>query len=138
MSTTFDNFVEQIDRVIIAHIEWKNTLDEVFKTRKSSISVEHAANDSLCDFGRWLTGPNVPPSFLLTERYTKISRLHYDFHKAAAVVLDLALRLCDVDDLVLDVAFREYNHASNELMRELLDWKDEEVGFVPTASEALF
>ncbi|MEI7607686.1 MAG: CZB domain-containing protein [Rhodospirillaceae bacterium] len=137
MPEAFDNCINQIDQAMIVHLQWRSRLNNVFKTGEAAISVEEASNDCLCDFGKWLTGQDISDVFRSTERYIAVHRLHYDFHKSAAVVLDLALKRDNADKAVLRTAIREYNQASNKLLRELLDWKEAEVEVIAELKSAM-
>ncbi|MCP4698432.1 MAG: hypothetical protein GY862_16510 [Gammaproteobacteria bacterium] len=78
---------EQLDKAIVAHIEWKSRLRAVIKSGRSDLSVDDTRNSAICEFGKWLNsadGRALPNHSELTE-------LHEKFHEEAARVLELAL-----------------------------------------------
>ena len=116
--------VHELDRAIVAHLQWRIRLNEAFGTGSSPVSVEHASDETLCDLGKWLTGPTIPDQVKSTDLYQSICRIHCDFHKSAAVVLDQALKKVDADTIVLNASLREYDRSSNELLETLLKWRE--------------
>jgi hypothetical protein len=68
---------------------WKARLRQAVRSGTSDLTVLVAGQDTECGFGCWLHGEaqsQLPPA-----DYELICRLHADFHREAAAVLDLAL-----------------------------------------------
>jgi hypothetical protein len=77
----------EIEKAVLAHSLWKTHLKEAITTGKSHFSVTTVGNSHLCEFGKWLDSAeaNTIPN------YQEVVKLHQEFHKAAAQVLELAL-----------------------------------------------
>jgi len=84
---------ETLDECIAGHSKWKQRLKTAASSRKAEITVAEAVRDDLCDFGKWLS--SGARSLTAAERGTDLERvkqLHKEFHRAASVTLDAALR----------------------------------------------
>ncbi len=74
-----------------AHGLWKNRLRDAIKTGTSAVSVADASADDKCEFGRWLTGPDVPQGFKTSPIFGEIRSRHAEFHGEAGRILNLAV-----------------------------------------------
>lgn len=81
--------IEKIDSALTFHKHWKTHLQEVVQTGISDFTVADARSDRACDFGKWIykvwDNEKDNPDFI------KIKRMHAEFHKAAAEILELAV-----------------------------------------------
>ena len=77
----------EVEKAILAHSRWKTHLKEAITTGESHFSVANVWNSHLCEFGKWLDSAeaNTIPN------YQEVVKLHQEFHKAAAQILELAL-----------------------------------------------
>ena len=127
MPKSYAGSVHEFDRAIVAHLQWRIRLNEAFGTGSSPVSVESASDETLCDFGKWITGPMIPDQVRSTDLFQSVCRIHCYFHKSAAVILDQALKQGDADTIVLKASLREYDRSSNDLLETLLKWREEEL-----------
>jgi len=79
--------VNKIDKMILAHSQWKFHLKRVIDTQKASFTVDELRDHHHCDFGKLLDSAEGKT----LADYSKISELHKKFHHDAAHVLTLAL-----------------------------------------------
>ena len=80
---------ERIVHAIAAHAKWKFYLREAIETGKSKWTVAEVQPDDRCEFGTWLLA--LPPGDRDSQHCEEVCRLHAEFHKEAAEVLQLAL-----------------------------------------------
>jgi hypothetical protein len=111
---------EAIERAIAAHLRWKRRLEEAILTGESDFTVARVAGDSVCELGQWLH------SMLDDERrsrqYKKVRKLHADFHKTSAKILELALQGKRKEAAAHMELGNEYTLASGNLTLALKDW----------------
>jgi hypothetical protein len=80
---------QRAESVVKAHVQWFQELRKAVETGESGISPASAAADTECEFGRWVyseLGALCP-----ADLFEQIRRIHGDFHRAAAAILELAL-----------------------------------------------
>ena len=80
----------KITEALNNHATWKRRLRHAIDTGSTDITLEDVARDDLCEFGRWLHGPD----FTEAERnkaYENIVNIHAHFHQVAAISFKLAL-----------------------------------------------
>lgn len=82
---------DQVQLAVAAHDAWKKRLSAAIDSRSSNISVQVAAQDDQCAFGKWLYGPTLPRAVKRSADYKKCREMHARFHRTAAEVLKLAL-----------------------------------------------
>ncbi len=82
---------EEIDSAVEAHCNWGESLKRAIDTGISNMSVETARDNSICKFGQWIYGDTIPQAAKDLPGYADIVKLHAEFHKRAAEVLQLAL-----------------------------------------------
>jgi hypothetical protein len=80
---------EEIEKALTAHGAWRQRLINVIATGNSDVNVAQVQVDNACVFGKWFYG--LPPASRSADVCTKIQKLHAEFHKEAARILDLAL-----------------------------------------------
>lgn len=114
--------VAEIDKAIAAHATWKVRLRTVITTGHSSISVEQVRADKGCDFGKWLHGSGAPRG-RNDASHAEVTRLHAEFHKAAARVAELALAGKKQEAEAAMGAFGEFGTASSKLTAAMVNWK---------------
>jgi hypothetical protein len=84
------SFEDEITRAIAAHGTWKKWLRSAIDNGKADADPVEVARDDGCQFGQWLYGPTIPDVVRASTDYKSVRRLHADFHKCAANVLELA------------------------------------------------
>ena len=114
---------QHIHTAIGAHGAWKMRLRTAIRTGTGDISVADASHEALCAFGKWLTGPSIPPQVRAGVPWQLVRRLHAEFHRAAGQVLDAALK--GRSDQAEDLLAGPYAAASDKLVRALTKWKNE-------------
>jgi hypothetical protein len=83
---------EEITKAIGAHGMWKARLRTAIDTGKSDTNVADVGKDNGCAFGQWLYGPTIDAAARGGADFKEVQKLHAEFHKAAAQVLQLALQ----------------------------------------------
>ncbi len=117
------SFIEEIDKAIVAHSSWKARLQEAIKTGKSDATPAVVKTNNQCAFGKWLYGPSVTPELQASPHFKTVCELHTQFHKAAAEILDLALR-GKKDEATKLIAFGgQYMVISGKMVATLSEWK---------------
>lgn len=82
---------EEIKKAIGAHGLWKARLVAAIETGKSEFVPEKVCTDNQCDFGKWLYGVTITSADKTGSHYESVRKLHAEFHKIAAKILELAL-----------------------------------------------
>lgn len=113
----------EITNAIGAHGAWKMRLRTAIRTQQSDITVATVRRDDCCEFGKWLHGPKIDAATKSDVPYQVITRLHRDFHAAAAEVMEAALDGHDAqaETLMAD----DFTFKSEKLVRALTKWKRE-------------
>lgn len=81
---------QMIIDALAAHENWKRRLHAAIATSQADLTVEQAAADNLCAFGRWLYD-EIPWRARKTWDYANVRKLHAAFHVEAGRVLAYAL-----------------------------------------------
>lgn len=102
-------------KAIRTHLRWKARLLGMIEKGETTVPAREIANDTACDFGRWLDGA---PSYLKKEaRFAALKKAHRHFHQTAAMVANL------IEEKNLDTARRmldeDYALAEKEVMDAL-------------------
>lgn len=116
------NTKDAISKGIAAHGMWKQRLIDAIKTGQSEWTPAVVCQDNQCEFGKWLYACSTAEKS--SPYHNKITKLHADFHKTAAVVLDLALtgKTQEAEKGIgLD---SEYKNTSASLTKEMMNWKN--------------
>ena len=114
--------IAAINKAVGAHGAWKLKLRTAISHNKSDVVPELVARDDQCEFGKWLNGPTIPPEMRSGIPYGVIKRLHADFHKCAATVLQKAI---NGHPDALDLLEGEFSDRSKTLVTALSKWKGE-------------
>ena len=114
---------EAISKGIAAHGMWKQRLIDAIKSGQSEWTPEVVCQDNQCEFGKWLYA--CSPSEKASPFHGKITQLHADFHKSAAVVLDLALKGQTQEAEQKIGPDSDYKITSATLTKEMMTWKSE-------------
>lgn len=114
-------FEEEINDAIGAHSVWKMKLRTAIAVGKADANVHDVAKDDACAFGQWLYSPALSPAVRASSDYLAVRRLHADFHKCAAKVLE-CIRHADKAQANAQLE-GEYERVSNDLMAALRKWK---------------
>ena len=114
---------DAISKGIAAHGMWKQRLINAIKTGQSEWTPEIVCQDNQCEFGKWLY--SCTPAEKSSPYHHKITKLHADFHKTAAVILDLALKgkTDEAEEKIGPDSI--YKDNSARLTREMMNWKSE-------------
>ena len=83
---------EEITKAIGAHGMWKARLKSAIDTGKTDASVADVGKDNVRAFGQWLYGSTVDATTKSSGEFKEVQKLHAEFHKVAAQVLQLALQ----------------------------------------------
>ncbi len=115
--------VQEINKAVGAHGVWKLKLRTAISRGSSDTPPSAVRCDNLCEFGKWLHSPTIDPAVRSSGSYQDAKRLHAEFHRCAARVLELALnKQKDEASAVLE---GEFNEHSQKLVRALGKWKAE-------------
>lgn len=114
---------DAITKGIAAHGLWKQRLIDAIKTGQSEWTPDVVCQDNQCEFGKWLYACSADEK--AHPHYEKIRGLHADFHRSAAVVLELALngKAKEAEEKISDNS--EYKDTSSQLTREMMNWSSE-------------
>jgi hypothetical protein len=86
------SFKEEITKAIGAHGMWKAHLRSAIETGKTDASITDVGKDNVCAFGQCLCGSHLDAAARSTGEFKEVQKLHAEFHKAAAHVLQLAVQ----------------------------------------------
>lgn len=115
--------VEYIDHAIVAHSAWKFRLGNAIASGKPEIEPGIIRCDDNCTVGQWLVGRTLDTETKASVPYHVVKRLHADFHKSAAEVLECVISgKSDQASALLD---GEFTDRSDKLLRALNKWKRE-------------
>lgn len=115
------SFQDEIAKAIGAHGVWKMRLKTAIDLGKADAQAVDVAKDNVCAFGQWLYGSAIPPAAKASMDYSTVRRLHADFHKCAAKVIECV----GTGDKAKAGAMLdgEYHKVSSELTTALMKWK---------------
>ena len=113
---------DEITKAINTHWVWKTRLLSAIDTGKSDAAAVDVAKDHICEFGQWLYGPTIPAAETARKDYSVVCRLHADFHKCAATVLERVAHGQKAQAIALMNG--EYAEVSVDLIAAMLKWKE--------------
>jgi hypothetical protein len=113
----------KIDQVITAHANWKDRLKEAIASGTCPITVEQAAKDDRCDFGKWIY--SLPATERAAPRMLELARMHTEFHKQAAAILGLALAHRRPEAEAAMASGTPFTRVTTDLVMALTTWKVE-------------
>jgi len=119
---------EEIDKAVGAHSAWKQRLKGAIDTGKSEVTVDNAAKDNVCPFGQWLYGTTIAAGAKGLPGYNEVRTIHANFHKAAAAILDLALKGKKAEATALMGVTAEYSKVSAQLTQAMMKWQKDSGG----------
>lgn len=115
---------DEINKAIAAHGQWKLRLKTAIDSGNSEFTVERVRPDNNCDFGKWLH--SLPADQKGALHWKTVQQLHADFHKAAAGVLEQALK---GDKTAASAGMSgPFAAASSKLTSAMMAWKREAGG----------
>ena len=79
---------EEITKAVGAHAVWKLKLRTAIDVGKADAQAADVAKDNACAFGQWLYGATLTPADKASPSYSAVRKLHADFHKCAAKVIE--------------------------------------------------
>ena len=115
------SFEDEITKAIGAHGMWKNRLRSAIDSGKADANPVDVAKDNGCPFGQWLYSSTVPATARASADYSSVRKLHADFHKCAAKVLECVTHghKAQADALMAG----EYTKVSTDLTTAMMKWK---------------
>ncbi len=115
----------EIERAIIAHVLWKSRLYSAIEHGVSEFTVANVKADTLCEFGKWLF--DLPAAERSSQHWQKVQRVHADFHREAARVLDLALQGQKAEAYAAMDLQSEFMKTSAKLTEAMREWQQSEL-----------
>ena len=114
---------EEITKAIGAHGMWKMRLRTAIDTGKADTNVADVANDHACGFGQGLYGSMLDAAAKNSSDFKEVQKLHAEFHKVAAQVLQLALqgKIAEADKLMEEGS--PFVVVSGRLTSALMHWQ---------------
>jgi len=79
---------DEIAKAISAHGIWKRWLRSAIDKEKIDVDPVEVAKDNGCPFGEWLYGTTIPATTRAGADYAAVRKLHADYHRCAAKVLE--------------------------------------------------
>lgn len=114
--------IDAINKAVGAHGAWKLKLRTAITHGRSEVTPEIVRQDNQCEFGKWLYGPEVSAELRAGVPYGVVKRLHAEFHKCAADVLQKAV---NGHPGAADLLEGEFSERSKTLVAALSKWKGE-------------
>ena len=111
----------KIVHAIAAHAKWKFYLRQAIETGKSKWTVAEVQPDDRCELGAWLLA--LPPDDRNSQHFEEVCRLHTEFHKEAAEVLQLALAGRREDAEAAIAQGSRFAKVSTRLTITMTDWR---------------
>jgi hypothetical protein len=111
---------DEITRAIEAHWKWKMRLRSAIDSGTDANAAE-VAKDNVCAFGQWLYGSTIPATARASVDYASVRKLHADFHRCAANVLECVSNGQKAQAEVLMTG--EYAEVSADLTAAMMKWK---------------
>jgi hypothetical protein len=111
----------EITSAIEAHWMWKMRLRSAIDSGKADANAVEVAKDNVCAFGQWLYGSTIPATARASEDYASVRKLHADFHKCAANVLECVSNGQKAKANALMTG--EYAEVSANLTAAMMTWK---------------
>ncbi len=115
--------IEEIEKAIGAHGNWKVELKQAIATGQIDRPVETIGMDNQCYFGKWLEGSALTSTEKASHHYATVKDLHAEFHRVAAYVVELALKGKKHNAEKIMALGGEYSKASSNLTLAMIEWK---------------
>ena len=112
---------EEIAKALGAHGVWKMRLKTAIDTGKADAQAGDVAKDNVCAFGQWLYGASLAPDVKAGPDYQTVRKLHADFHKCAASVIECVGHGDKAKASALMEG--EYTKVSSALSAAMMKWK---------------
>lgn len=116
-------YQKEIESAIQAHHRWKDRLKEAIATGQCETPIETIRADCHCQFGIWLHSEAFSSNEKASPRYQIVKRLHSEFHKSAAKVVELAQQGNTTAAERMMENGGEYLTISKKLISAMEDWK---------------
>jgi methyl-accepting chemotaxis protein len=117
------SFKEEITKAIGAHGMWKAHLRSAIETGKTDASITDVGKDNVCAFGQWLYGSHLDSAARSTGEFKEVQKLHAEFHKAAAHVLQLAVQGKKVEADKMMAQDSVFVDVSGRLTSAMMHWQ---------------
>lgn len=112
---------DEITKAIGAHGVWKMRLRTAIDSGKADANASDVAKDNACAFGQWLYGSAIPAGAHASADYASVRKLHADFHKCAAQVIEC---VGHGDKPKADALMAgDYAKISGDLTSAMMKWK---------------
>lgn len=106
---------------LTAHVCCKECLRQAIDTGECQPPSVMIRDETMCDFGKWLRGDDLPEEVLTSPHYETTRSIHAQFHTAAADVMELVeTGAHEQARQMLEGGF--YTLHSNKLRTEILNW----------------
>lgn len=116
---------EQLHKAIMAHGRWKTRLCDAVFSGSSEWTVEQVQVDHLCDFGRWFN--SLPESLKDCCSSQDVHRLHAEFHRETAGILELALNGRQDEVKTAMAPEGRFATLSRDLVAALIVWQEKRI-----------
>jgi len=114
--------VAEIEEAIGNHALWMLRLREAVFQAHPPVDVDEVRAEDQCEFGKWLHGSRLSVEDRASSVYQDVRRLHADFHRLAAQVVELAASGKTRDAYAL--LYGEYITMSGRLAIAMRAWQD--------------
>jgi hypothetical protein len=114
---------EEITKAIGAHGMWKARLRLAIDTGKTDASVADVGKDNVCAFGQWLYGSTLEAAARNSADFKEVQKLHAEFHKIAAQVLQLGLQGKKVEADKMIAQDSAFSDVSGRLTSAMVRWQ---------------
>ena len=111
---------DQITQALAVHAAWKSRLRRIIECGSSELSREQVQADNRCDFGKWLY--SLSEAEKQRDIWATVRSAHAEFHKEAALILDLALKGSRTEALAALAPNSRYGQTSGNLVILLTQW----------------
>ncbi len=115
--------IAQIEEALGKHALWMSKLRQAVLDAPRGIDLEAIGADDRCDFGRWLYGASWSSDERASRFYQEVRRVHADFHRVAAEVVELAVSGRTTE--AFGVLYGEYVTTSGRLAIALRAWQED-------------
>ena len=124
MDGEITDIYNKITGAIQYHEMWKEKIDAMRATREFNMTVDEIASDCECSLGRWMYSSVFPSEIKSTPAYENVRRLHEEFHKCAAELIEIEMKGFYGRPINYnDTTFR-YNASSYDLKVALRKWRN--------------
>jgi len=114
--------VTDIEEAIGNHARWMSLLRDAILQAPPTVDVTEVQAEDQCEFGKWLHGSRLSGEDRASAVYQEVNRLHADFHRLAAQVVELAVSGKPRD--AYDLLYGEYITMSGRLAIAMRAWQD--------------